>query len=75
MNQHRLGLRAGSALLWFLVGLATGNCLASMLGTTPAAGPLLGTALAALVAGDPFHLLWWPKAGARRALEAAAKGA
>ena len=69
MNEHHIGMRVVSALLWFLAGAAIGNSLAIHAGAPAALVPLLGAWLAILVAGDPFHLLWKPKRQPTRALD------
>jgi hypothetical protein len=50
--------RVASALLWFIVGWYAWAFIADATGLTPLLGPVLGTILAAFVAGDPLHLIW-----------------
>jgi hypothetical protein len=50
--------RALAAVLWFLAGWYAGAVAAMLLGWSPYAGPVMGTIAAALIAGDPFHLIW-----------------
>ena len=47
-----------SAALWFYTGWYAGAMIAFHLGISEAIGPLLGTAAAALFAGDPRGLIW-----------------
>jgi hypothetical protein len=51
--------RVLAALLWFYAGWYAGNILADFLGVSVLLGPIIGAAAAALVAGDPRHLIWW----------------
>ena len=50
--------RVAVALLWFYVTWYAWAFVASLTGLTDLAGPLLGAALAALIAGDPMHRIW-----------------
>ncbi|HLO35978.1 MAG TPA: hypothetical protein VK194_07840 [Candidatus Deferrimicrobium sp.] len=50
--------RAFAALLWFYTAWYAGAMLAHILGLSVALGPILGTAAAAIIAGDPRHLIW-----------------
>jgi hypothetical protein len=50
--------RVLSAVLWFYTGWYAGAILAHALGLPSALGPIVGTAAAALIAGDPRHLIW-----------------
>ena len=50
--------RAVAALLWFYAAWYAGAMVAHFLGLSPALGPILGTAAAAIVAGDPRRLIW-----------------
>ena len=50
--------RALAAILWFFAGWYAGALIALLLGVSPYFGPVLGTVAAALIAGDPFHLIW-----------------
>ena len=50
--------RVASALLWFYAFWYAGAMIAELIGLSPALGPILGTAAAALIAGDPRHLIW-----------------
>ena len=62
--------RAVSAVLWFLVGWYAGALIASFLGVPPALGPILGTAAAAIIAGDPRRRIWGSStAGGRESLD------
>ena len=50
--------RLVAALLWFYVTWYAWAFVASLTGVTDLAGPVLGAALAAFVAGDPMHRIW-----------------
>lgn len=50
--------RIAAAILWFYVGWFVGSLLAFALGLSLALGPILATAAAAFVAGDPGRLIW-----------------
>ena len=50
--------RASAALLWFYAAWYLGAMIAHMLGLSPVLGPILGTAAAAIVAGDPRRIIW-----------------
>ena len=50
--------RALAAVLWFYAIWYAGAMIAQMLGLSPALGPILGTAAAALIAGDPRGIIW-----------------
>jgi NhaP-type Na+/H+ or K+/H+ antiporter len=50
--------RITAAILWFYAGWFVGAVLAFMLGLSPALAPIVATAAAALVAGDPRRLIW-----------------
>mgnify|MGYP000412659589 CR=1 FL=1 len=55
--------RRAAAILWFFSGWTVGEFLAFVLpawglGISPALGPILGTAAAAIVAADPRRLIW-----------------
>jgi hypothetical protein len=47
-----------AAALWLLAGWYVGNFITAFTGLSPLLGPALGTALAVLFAGDPFHVIW-----------------
>ena len=59
--------RVLAAVLWFYAAWYTGAMVAHFLGLSPALGPILGTAAAAIVAGDPRHLIWSRRAATSRA--------
>jgi hypothetical protein len=63
--------RITAAILWFYAGWFAGAATAFVLGLTPALGPILGTAAAAIVAGDPRHIIWSRAATSNRGLEPA----
>lgn len=50
--------RIAAAVLWFYTGWFVGAFLAFALDITPALGPILATAAAAIVAGDPRRIIW-----------------
>lgn len=50
--------RAVSALLWFSAGWYAWAFVAAATGLTDLLGPVLGTIMAAFVAGDPVHMVW-----------------
>jgi hypothetical protein len=47
-----------ATILWFYAGWYAGATIAVFLGLSPALGPILGTAAAALIAGDPRRIIW-----------------
>lgn len=53
--------RVLAALLWFYTGWYAGSVIAAFVGISPVLGPILGTAAAALIAGDPRQLIWKPR--------------
>lgn len=55
-------MRVLVGVLWFWAGWGAGNLVAFWFGFSYALAPLLGAALGGLIGGDPFHLIWWPKA-------------
>ena len=50
--------RALSAVLWFYTGWYAGAMIAHALGLSIALGPILGVAVAAVIAGDPRGVIW-----------------
>jgi hypothetical protein len=58
--------RALAAVLWFYSMWYAGAMIAQVAGLSPALGPILGTAAAAIIAGDPRGIIWarGPKAPA-----------
>jgi hypothetical protein len=50
--------RALAALLWFYSGWYAGAMVATFAGLSPVLGPIVGTAAAALIAGDPRRIIW-----------------
>lgn len=60
--------RALAAVLWFYSMWYAGAMIAQFAGLSPALGPILGTAAAAIMAGDPRGIIWarGPKAAATR---------
>jgi hypothetical protein len=50
--------RVLAAVLWFYAMWYAGAMIATVFGLSPALGPILGTASAAIIAGDPRHIIW-----------------
>lgn len=50
--------RALAAMLWFYSAWYVGAMIAELFGLSPALGPILGTAAAAIIAGDPRGIIW-----------------
>ncbi len=50
--------RALAAVLWFYSMWYAGAMIAQFAGLSPALGPILGTAAAAIIAGDPRGIIW-----------------
>jgi hypothetical protein len=50
--------RAAAAILWFYAGWYAGASIAFIAGLSPVLGPILGSAAALIVAGDPRHMIW-----------------
>jgi hypothetical protein len=50
--------RVLATVLWFYSMWYLGATIAFVLGLSPALGPILGTAAAAIVGRDPRHLIW-----------------
>ena len=50
--------RVVAAFLWFYAGWYIGAAIAYFLGLPDAFGVIMGTAAAALMAGDPRRLIW-----------------
>jgi hypothetical protein len=50
--------RAVATVLWLYAGWFAGAFAAFMFGVSPALGPIIGFAAAALVATDPRHVIW-----------------
>ena len=50
--------RIAATILWFYAGWVVGALFAFATGLTPALAPILGTAAAAIIAGDPRHMIW-----------------
>lgn len=50
--------RIVAAFLWFYTGCMAGALLALLIGVSPALGPIIGAAAAALIAGDPRRIIW-----------------
>ena len=50
--------RIAAAILWFYAGWVVGAMFAFVTGLPPVLAPILATAAAAVVAGDPRRLIW-----------------
>ncbi|HET7028376.1 MAG TPA: hypothetical protein VFI28_11850 [Candidatus Limnocylindrales bacterium] len=61
-----------AAGLWFYAGWYAGATIAYFLGLSEALGPIIATASAAIVAGDPRHIIWTPVKSERIARRIAA---
>ena len=55
---RRMKKRVLAALLWFYAMWYAGAMVAQVFGLSPALGPILGTASAAIIAVDPRHIIW-----------------
>jgi hypothetical protein len=53
--------RVLAAFLWFYAGWYGGALLADFLQLSPALGPIVGAAAAALIVGDPRRIIWHAK--------------
>ena len=53
--------RVLSTVLWFFAGWYVANILAFIFGVSDIMGPIVGTAAAALIGGDPFRVIWTSK--------------
>jgi hypothetical protein len=58
--------RLAAALLWFITGWYAWALIAATLGLTPLFGPVVGTILAAFIAGDPMHRIWTRRVSTER---------
>jgi hypothetical protein len=47
-----------AAFLWLYAGWWAGNFISDFAGVSQLLGPAIGTTLAVLIAGDPFHRIW-----------------
>jgi hypothetical protein len=65
--------RVVASLLWFYAMWYAGAMIAAVLGLSPALGPILGTAAAAIVGGDPRHVIWGPRPAATRTVAPSAR--
>lgn len=54
-----------STILWFFAGWYVANILAAVFGASALLGPIVGTAAAILIGGDPLHVLWTPRSASR----------
>lgn len=63
--------RCLAAILWFYTGWFVGASLAFLLGLSPVLGPIVATAAAAIIAGDPRRIIWRPAAAAQHLPEPA----
>lgn len=58
-----------AAFIWFYVGWYAGAMFADLLALSPALGPIIGTALAAVIVGDPRRLIWTERPEAKARLD------
>jgi hypothetical protein len=65
--------RVLAAFLWLWAGWYMGAILAHFLGLSPALGPVLGIAAAALIAGDPRGIIWTQRVSAPSLHEASSE--
>ena len=54
----RMKKRVLAAALWFYTGWYAGAFVAHLLGVSELIGPVIGAAAAALIGGDPRHIIW-----------------
>ncbi|HEU4672418.1 MAG TPA: hypothetical protein VFS32_05910 [Candidatus Limnocylindrales bacterium] len=47
-----------ATILWFYAGWYAGAMIAHLLVLSPALGPIVGTAAAAIIGGDPRGIIW-----------------
>jgi hypothetical protein len=66
--------RTLAALLWFYAAWYAGAMVAHFAGISEAFGPILGATAAAIVAGDPRHLIWNRRPAAPQPATASATG-
>jgi hypothetical protein len=57
---HPMKKRIAVGALWLYAGWCLGAFIAWMLGVSAILGPVLGFAAAAVIAGDPFKVIWKP---------------
>jgi hypothetical protein len=50
--------RVIATLLWFYAGWYAGAMVAELFGISPALGPILAVAMAAIIGGDPRGIIW-----------------
>ena len=50
--------RVAASLLWFYSMWYAGAMIAALFGLSPALGPILGTAAAAIIGVDPRRVIW-----------------
>ena len=67
--------RVLAALLWFYAFWYVGAMIAELAGLSAALGPILGTAAAAIIAGDPRGLIWRQRTVERTSTPATIPGA
>jgi hypothetical protein len=63
-----------STILWFFAGWYVANILAAVFGASELLGPIVGTAAAILIGGDPLHVLWTPRSEGSRVAPATTFG-
>lgn len=59
---RRMSKRIAAAVLWFIAAWYLGAFIALLIGVSDLLGPILGTAAAAVFAGDPLGVIWTRRA-------------
>lgn len=54
----RMTKRVLATLLWFYAGWYAGAMTAALFGISPALGPIIAVAAAAMIGGDPRGIIW-----------------
>ncbi len=57
-DHHDMKKRALAVVLWFYAAWYAGAMIAHVLGLSAALGPILGTAAAGIIGGDPRGIIW-----------------
>ena len=63
---HAMIKRIAAALLWFYVVWAAWNAVVLVTGWSILLGPVIAAAVSAVIAGDPMHSIWAPRASGAR---------
>ncbi len=67
--------RVLAAFLWFYTGWYAGAMLADFVGVSPFLGPIIGAAVAGMIAGDPRQIIWKARSMSTSAREATPEAA